>query len=290
MATTLHSLFAGVVRRWKLVAAIVFLSGIAAVALALAMTPIYRSEAIVVFASDDVGLGGLGGLAGQLGGLAALAGLPSGMGQSRAEAIGVLKSRSIVERLITTEKLLPSLFPRQWNAQQQRWMAGANEPTLGDAVLLFQRNILSVREDIKSGLLTVRVEWSDRHRSAEWANKIVSLANEVLRDRSIAESTAALESLAKEARATESVELRTALSRLMEGQLKARTMASVRSDFAFKVVDPAFVADPDKRIRPVRSLIVLLGLFGGVMLAVIVSLSLDLYGAMTAVQRTPPVR
>ena len=112
-------------------------------------------------------------------------------------------------------------------------------------------------KDIKSGLVVLRVDWHDRALVAEWANGLVELANEELRKRAIADANATLVVLERELARAEAVELQSALSRLIESQLKTRTIAAVRKEYAFKVIDPATTPDPDKRVKPTRTLIVL---------------------------------
>ena len=61
----------------------------------------------------------------------------------------------------------------------------------------------------------------------------------------------------------------------MEAQLKARTFASVRTQFAFKTIDQALVADADKWIRPMRPSIVLFGSVASVVAAALIAWLLD---------------
>jgi hypothetical protein len=182
----------------------------------------------------------------------------------------------LLEKFVTERNLMPILFSRQWDADINDWRDDlGRKPTMGDAILLFERDIRQVRQDIKSGLVTLRIEWFDRERAAEWANALVAMANEELRSRSIAEASAALDALQQELSRAEALELRSALSRLIEAQLKAKTLAAIRKEYAFKVIDPAMVPDQDKRARPTRTLIVLVGGAIGAVLSILVSLWLD---------------
>lgn len=146
---------------------------------------------------------------------------------------------------------------------------------MGDALRIFEQRILSVREDLKGGLVIVRVEWTDRRLCAEWASALVDMANDEMRRRTIEESTAALAVLQREYETAESVSLRTAISNVIETHMRARTLAEVRKQFAFRVVDPPVVPDLDKRIKPTRTLIVIVGGFLGGLLAVLLSAILD---------------
>jgi len=138
-------------RQYKLFAAIVAAAIVISVIVALRSRPIYRAEAVIAPVSENA-LSNLGGLASQMGGLAGLAGgLLGGASKDWNKALAVLRSRHLIEELVTRENLLPVLFPEKRD----------RPPTMGDAVLLFRNRILQVRDDPKTGLATVRVEWFD---------------------------------------------------------------------------------------------------------------------------------
>ncbi|MBS0373471.1 MAG: hypothetical protein JSR73_02755 [Proteobacteria bacterium] len=240
----------------------------ASIVLALVTPATYRSEAVVAPTPDDGGAGALAGLASQFGGLAALAGVSVGKGGNWQEAIATLRSRHLIEELVRQDELLPVLFADRWDGPAKSWRAslGRGAPTMGDAVQLFERKILQVREDLKSGLVTVRVEWRDPELAARWANDLVALADAELRGKSIANASAALEALSVEFRNAEAVELRTAVARLIEAQLKSKLVAGIRKEYAFRVIDRAVASDRDKRVFPTRTAIVIAGgLLGGVL-------------------------
>jgi hypothetical protein len=187
----------------------------------------------------------------------------------------VLRSNLLVQQLVESNNLMPILFAEKWDSAAKSWRQDVSPPTMGDALRLFESKILQVREDMKSGLIIVRVEWGDRQLCALWASTLVDLANSEMRRRTIEESVAALTMLEREYESAMSVSLRAAISNVMEAQLRTRTMAEVRKQFAFKVVDPPVVPDADKRVRPTRTLIVLVGLLIGGLLAISIAGLLD---------------
>jgi uncharacterized protein involved in exopolysaccharide biosynthesis len=215
-------------------------------------------------------MGSLGGLGGSLGGLAAFAGVSLGKGQNWTEAIAILRSRHLVEQLVTTRDLKPELFAqrRGWSPRDlfaRRAGGAGGSPTMGDAVKLFKTSILQVKDDAKTGLVTVSVQWYDRNAAAEWANALVELADAELRATAIKTADAALTTLRQEFARTQEVEMRLAISRLMEAQLKAKLAATIRPDFAFRIIDVAVPADVDKRVQPTRTVMVLAGTLFGVL-------------------------
>lgn len=267
---TLREFFLGIRRDAFPFVGIVALVVAASVILALLSRPVYRSEAAVVAVPEDGMASGLSGLAGQFGGLASLAGLSLPKGGNWEQAVATLRSRQLVERLITERNLLPQLFPKDWDAAAGRWRAEVKQPpTMGDAVYLFRQRVLQVREDPKTGMVTVRVDWYEPALAADWANGIIALADAELRREAISGSTRALQALQAELGRAEQVELRSAISRLMEAQVKAKMLATIRDEYAFHVIDPAVPSDLDKRVQPTRTVMVLAGGVLGVILGLL---------------------
>lgn len=250
-------------RQYKLFAVIVIAACIVSVVWALRSRPVYRSEAMVAPVNESA-LSNLGGLANQLGGLASFAGgLLGGGSKDWNKALAVLRSRHLIEELVTRENLLPVLFPEKRK----------RPPTMGDAVVLFRSRILQIREDPKSGVATVRVEWFDPKVAAAWANELVAIADQEQRDRVVTDADSSLKALQRQLAEADGVELRTAIARLIEEQLKAKMVAGVRSQFQYQVIDRAVPSDLDKRVQPTRTTMVLAGTLAGILLGVVVVLT-----------------
>jgi uncharacterized protein involved in exopolysaccharide biosynthesis len=221
----------------------------------------YRSTAVVMPAPEDRNASALTQAAAQFGGLASLAGirLPSS-GSTRTEALATLKAKRFVGDFISSRKLLPVLFARQWDGDQGRWrVPEADVPTLDDAVELFQQRILNVKEDPKTGLIEVIVDWRDRNLSATWANELVVEANARVRGRAIEEAQRSLQFLNAELERAEVIETRQAITRLIESQLNSVTLANSREQYALIVMDPAQPPSAKKYVRPNRIAFAALG-------------------------------
>jgi uncharacterized protein involved in exopolysaccharide biosynthesis len=271
LAVILDRIWAG---RWWVVIA-VLASTAAFMATAALMTPVYRAAVVLAPAgSDRNGLGGLGSSLGELGGLAALAGVNIGAPESiTEEALAVLRSRQFTEAFISDRKLMPKLFPKQWDAQSGKWQAGLRtEPTPAKANDRFNKTIRSVLQDKKTGLVTLQIDWTDRTEAADWANDLVSRLNAEMRARAIAQSEASLGYLQKEVEKTSLVEARDAVNRLMETQIKQRMFAEVNQEYAFRMIDRALPPDPDDVVRPRKVLMAAEGVFFGLALGVLVAL------------------
>lgn len=259
----------------RLIIAITVACTALATVLAFVMTPVYRSKALLIPVSQEQENRGLSAIAGQFGGLAQLAGLNfgSGGGSSKDEAIALLKSRGFTEQFIQSENLLPILFDSEWDADQERWKSDDPDdvPTLNDGYRLFDRKIRQVTEDRKTSLVTLTIDWKDRELAARWAQLLVGRVNQSMRERAIEESQRSLNYLNQELLKTEAAEVRQAIYRLIENQIKTIMWANVRDQYSFRVLDPPAVADKDDPVRPKRALMIVIGFLLGGFISLIVA-------------------
>ena len=265
------------VRHKWLIIAVTFLCTVAAAAAAFRMTPVYRAEVLLAPVTEQGDQGGLTALASQFGGLASLAGIDlGGGGASKDEAIATLKSRAFTEQFIKDENLLPVLFHNKWDEKNGQWLVedSGDIPTLWDAFALFDKKIRFVRENRKTGFVTLVIEWVDPVQAARWANLLVQRANTRLRKQAIEQAKKSIDYLNKELNKTTVVELQQAIYQLIQGQINKIMLANVRDEYAFKVIDPAVA--PKKRIRPNRGQMVIIGLVVGLILGVIGAFFRDL--------------
>lgn len=241
--------------RYRILIAVFGLGGaLIAVVLALTAEPVFRAETVVTEARDT-GMGSPGSLASQLGGLASLAGVNIGQADNEAQqAQAVLESRRVAEEFIKRNELLPVLAKKKSKKPLSLWKAVTN----------FKEGIVSVRKDARRGTITVGIEWHDPAVAARWANQYVALTNQLVRARALEEANRNIAYLNGQIEKTNVVELRQAMFDLVEAETKKLMLATGRIEYAFQTVDPAVT--PEMRIRPRRTLMVIIGgLLGGVL-------------------------
>jgi uncharacterized protein involved in exopolysaccharide biosynthesis len=238
-------------RYW--IAGITVAFALLAVVFALTATPRFRADAAVSEVSS-AGAGGLSSLAGELGGIASLVGVNlAGLDSSNQFGMAVLRSRHLVEEFIRRNDLLPVLN----NAQDAE-----NSPTLWRTTDSFRRNILKINQDTRTGVIVVSISWTDPVAAADWANGLVALANEMIRERARQTAERNIKYLKKQIEQTPVLDMQRVMYNLVESETKTLMLANVREDFAFVVVDPA--VPPEIRDSPKRTLIVIVGtLVGG---------------------------
>jgi len=252
---------------------------ILAIVYALLSPSIYRAQILVMPLSQSPGPAGL--LSGQFSELAALNGF-SLTGSSDANvqrALATLKSRALTESFMKEAGVLQAMFPSMWDAEKKTWKATgwwrsddkSAGPSLESAYRAFDSGIRNINFDRKTNLTTVTIDWTDPELAAKWANQLVKHVNAHLQAETIHDAERNIEYLKQQLRTNAAVEVQQAIYNLIESQLKNIMVANTREDYAFKVIDPATV--PEKRLKPSRRLIVLVGLFLGLMLGAATALA-----------------
>jgi uncharacterized protein involved in exopolysaccharide biosynthesis len=261
-----QELFARLLRRrtWIVSSTIFFTA--AAIAIAFWMTPIYRATTLLAPAGAERNkIGSLSSTLGQLGGLASLAGFSVGTADIETEeALAVLRSREFTQRFVVDNNLMPKLFSSKWNSGSNTWnVPEKRQPTPADAYKYLDRKIRNITRDMKSGLVTIQIDWKDRNEAANWGNDMVERINAEMRQRAVTQADAYIGYLTQELAKTTDIGTRDAINRLIESQIKQRMVATVTKQYAFRVIDRAMAPDAKDRERPNKPLFAILGLLLG---------------------------
>jgi uncharacterized protein involved in exopolysaccharide biosynthesis len=231
------------------------LGGAAGFAISFLFTPQYKADAVLV-PSDEMLGANLNGMLGSLGGLASLVGLDKS-GNKESEALETLKSRALTTLYIDKNGLLPVIFHSRWDPIARDWKAGSHIPTLADGYRVFDKQIRTVVENRKTGLVSISITWEDPHLAKEWTDGLVNAANDTLRTQAIERSARNIEYLKKASDETSVMEVKSTISKLMEAEIKKQMVASGDKNYAFRVVDPPVA--PERKDFPHRSVFLVLG-------------------------------
>lgn len=222
--------------------------------------------------STSGALSAVSSLAAQFGGLTALAGLSSSTDSKKSETIAVLQSEALTERYIRDNDLLPVLYEDKWDKEHKKWKVSDDKkvPTFWKANNLFKKRIRTVTTDVKTGLVTLNIKWKDPHLAAEWANGIVQLANNYMRDQAIRETERNIAYLNEQSSKTDIIGVRQAIYSLLQNEINKQMLARGNAEFAVKIIDPAFV--PETPSSPTKVLWALVGAIGGMFVSITVVL------------------
>jgi uncharacterized protein involved in exopolysaccharide biosynthesis len=249
---------------WKLLLCMFVLGAGLAAGIAFQLRNVYKARVIVAPTAES----NEGGLKKELGGIAELAGIDIGTGSGRkVEALAVLNSKGFVRQFIMKNNLLPILYAERWDDAAKTWRKGAKPPTMEIAVKRFMGR-RTIDENTKSGLVTIDFVWYSPDLAAQWANGMIEMVNQRMRETDIHNAESSLDYLNRELPTANTVELHQAIAHLIEKQEDNKMVASVQKDYAYHYIDSAI--PPEAKSGPFRSLIIAAGGALGFMLGVLI--------------------
>lgn len=247
-----------------------------AVMAVLLAKPVYRATVRAIPAATDALDSSVNDVVGRLGGVATLFSAGAGIsGNSTQVAVELLKSKSLARKFIEARELAGVLLecaPASAASSDNRDC----EPMLNDAVRKFVRKVRNVSFDRRTNIVTLDVDWTDPVVAAAWANAYVGFLNDQMRDKAMSDSRRNIGYLTRQLESTTAVEVKAALFRLMEVELKNSMLAEVREEYVLRVVDPAIVPDADDIEHPRAWLWISGGLSGGLILGFLLAMFAEL--------------
>lgn len=287
----LRELFAVIWRGKWLILACTTLFAVAAVFFAISQPNIYRANALLAATNQDNNK--LNSMASQFGGLASLAGINLGSGGGTDQttlAIEVLKSRQFFSEFVNKYHIKPQLMaalswdpisgkldlnPELYDADSKVWVREAKppqqpEPSMQVSHEFFLNGILSVSTNKETGLITLAVQHISPVVAQQWVSWLIEDINQVMKQRARLETMANINYLKQQLEKTSVAQMQSVFYQLIEEQTKTLMLAEANEDFVFKVIDPPVVAE--KKVKPKRALICVLGTLLGGMLGVMLVL------------------
>ncbi|RZG03184.1 hypothetical protein EXT48_14365 [Pseudoalteromonas sp. CO348] len=246
------------------------------IAFALSKANIYQSQVLLSPASNPSNSSG--GLSGQLGGLAALAGVQLGGGSADKSLLHLerFKSRVFLTEFIKKHRLKEKIYA----AKSYVWETGellydvdrlaqfdvdAEKPVSINMVFeQFIEDNFKLEIDAKTGLVALSVLHQSPFVAKEITDLLVKDINQVIRQEEISDANKSIDYLEAALEGTKVLETKKMFYQLIEQQHRTKMLASVKEEYAFKVIDPAIV--PERKYGPNRALIVVIfALLGGVL-------------------------
>jgi len=154
-------------RGFRTIVLITFVATSLSIGISLVLPKTYRAEAMLMplggtkmGVSAAVAQMGLGGL---LGGL-------TGGSSNSIQIMAILKSRTLAEKIIEKDNLLPVLFSKKWDAEEKKWKGDA--PTMEEAVNKLRQDVSFV-EDKKDQTILLSAEFRDPNLTADVVNDFI---------------------------------------------------------------------------------------------------------------------
>ncbi|WP_293752386.1 Wzz/FepE/Etk N-terminal domain-containing protein [uncultured Paraglaciecola sp.] len=282
---------------WKgkwLIICITSVFTVSSVFYALSIPDVYKSTAILAPASTSSS-STLSSLAGQFGGFASLAGINLGGssgGDKTTIAIALIKTWGFLEDFIKNNKIEVEVFAAKgWDRSTRKllidqnlydtktstWVRG-NVPPSQDGTLvptswkLFQKikNKINISQESKTGLISLSVEHYSPFVAKRWVDLLVLAINEHMQLQGRKEALNSIKYLKTQINNTNIAEMRTIFYQLIEEQTKTLMLAEISSEYVFRTLSSAKIAEV--KIKPKRAFIVILGAVLGVMLSMLLVL------------------
>ncbi len=236
---------------WKSIAVCIAAAALAAIIYSVITPKWYRAQTLIAPVLQDPNSSALGALGAGVGGLASLVGIDIGGEDSqKKEALARMTSREFIYGFIESRNLLPVLLAEKWDADRKAWKNPSRAPDIEDGYRILVREVVTISEDRTTGLVRVAVDWTSPELASAWANDLVVRVNADRRAVAKAESVRNLAFLNRELEGASIIDLRQAISRLVEAEIRKQMLVNVREEYAFKVIDPAYVPGIHAVVRP----------------------------------------
>ncbi|WP_417656334.1 Wzz/FepE/Etk N-terminal domain-containing protein [Pseudidiomarina aestuarii] len=255
---------------WKI--CIVFvLSSILAVVVALSIPNKYSSRAVLV---SNLGEGkAISGALASLGGLASMAGISLGGDELNAEVLReIMTSDSFLAGFLRSEQLSSIVMAAEgydvntnefilddeiYDAEAGVWVRevkfpATQEPNEAELAEKFKESFSAAYER-KNQLVTVSLTSYSPYFARETLTKLVDYFNLYMREQEIQKYSQSVSYLNEQLETAAVVEVRTAIQKVLEDQLKQLALASTREDYAFRVIESPMV--PYQKSEPRRAVI-----------------------------------
>ncbi len=274
-----------------LIIVITLFFAISSVFIALSLPNIYKSSATLYISNSSSDAGALSSIASRYGGLASLAGvsLPSSDPKNKGElAIQTIQSREFLKRLLEFEDVLPSIMaqksfdmetrkitfdPKIYDAKKNQWVRKVkkNQSKIPSYIETheFYLDSLEIKEDKLTGYITLSYEHISPDFAYYFLDLIIREVNLLTKERDLLESSKALDYLNEAYLESNTKEVKSAISQIIEEQLKTQMTANISSEYLLRMLDSPFL--PEKKSKPVRSIIcIIITFFGGILSLLIV--------------------
>lgn len=160
-------------RKRGFIVSFTFFCTVAAIVISLVIPKTFKAQVTLMPIGGQKG-GGISSAVAQIG-LGGLLGSLGGNSSNVAQIMAILKSRTLSEKIIERNNLLPLLFPRRWNDAEGKWKKEA--PSMEDAVRALGE-VVDFFEDKKSQTVSISAEFKLPEVAAKVANDYVQMLSE----------------------------------------------------------------------------------------------------------------
>lgn len=276
--------------KWTIITT-TFVIAIIAVTYAFSLPNIYKSEVLLAPANESKS-GGMAGLAAQFGGLASIAGVNlGGSGTDKSTiALEIVKGKVFIAEFVNENNLKAVLMATEgwsqgsnkliydsdvYNFDIKTWLRDVEMPKQAEPSDLevheyFLKENLSININKETGFIRLSIKHYSPYVAKNIVEKLVVAINEKLKGDDIREANKSIEYLQDALNKSPIADMQKVFYQLIEQQEQTKMLASVRDQYALKIINPAVVEE--KKSGPKRALICIMAVMLAGMLSVMVVL------------------
>lgn len=271
-------------RKWLILFSIIPFS-IGALVFSILQSNIYKSTAVLV-PVDNNALTSASQAAGRLSGLASLAGISLSRDEASkvVGALEVAKNWYFQDKVISKYNLAPAIYGSDgwdastqklvydqsiFNEKERKWVKG--KPSSWELYKSFKNNLL-IEQEQTTGLVYISYEHYSPLIAKEVVDILIDEINESARSKDKTELQSKIKYLSKEVSKTDLSYMKEILYRLIEMEYQKLVLTNVSEEYLLKRLSPAMI--PEEKVRPIRSLICILGSILGLIFGVTFALLL----------------
>ena len=219
-------------------------------------------------------------------GIASMAGISlPGQNEGKSDmAIELIKSRYFLKQLINKEGVLESLmayksfnrdtgaiifdeeiYNYKTNKWKEKYQHDQGRPSYIEAHKIYLKN-LNIYKDKINNFVTISYEHVSPEFAFEFLTLIIDSVNETMRKKHLNDSEKSLAFLYQKLEDNNSNVVETSISRLIEAEMQTQLRANISKNYVFDFIEPPFI--PEKKSKPSRSLIGIVGFLFGFILAI----------------------
>ena len=208
-------------------------------------------------------------------GLAAVAGisLPSGTDDKTLIAIETVQSKKFISEFLIRHEALPALMaPISWNSKEDILEVGEYHGSMQVAIRQFKSIFYVEKLSQVKPFVLMTITHISPTQARDWLESIVEDLNKSLSQRDVAEVKESIKYLEEQINNTNVSDLKQLFYGMIESQTSKAMLAEVRSEYAFRVIDPAIA--PEFKLSPQRLVITLKSVIYSLILIIVLSVLL----------------
>tara|TARA_Y200000002_G_scaffold27855_2_gene20909 strand:- start:10477 stop:11388 length:912 start_codon:yes stop_codon:yes gene_type:complete len=257
--------------KWKFISAITLFFAIISVIYAISLPNIYTSKALLSKTNNDQSAMGM---LSQFSGMASLAGisLPSDSGDRSIEAIEKVKSFEFFKNNFLPYINLHDLLAvddwdhetntliydeKSYDSIKNQWIRKVSYPkkTIPSAQEAYKtyKVIMNIDQDIKTSFISLTVEHNSPYIAKEWADTIISEINNNMKEKDKISALKSIDFLNNQLPTVNYAEVREAISKLQQEQMKQLMLIESNKDYILTVLDSPYASE--LKSSPNRALI-----------------------------------